>query len=69
LLHFLIAINSSKKSIANILFLDCGQFLDWITGQLVRIGDGRIVSILEGGYSLDGLATSTAAHVRALMGR
>ena len=44
----------------------------WITSELMRIADatceGRIVSILEGGYSLDGLATSTAAHVRALMG-
>jgi hypothetical protein len=25
------------------------------------------VSILEGGYSLSGLASATAAHVRALM--
>lgn len=45
----------------------------WITKELMRIADatceGRIVSILEGGYSLDGLATGTAAHVRALMGR
>jgi acetoin utilization deacetylase AcuC-like enzyme len=28
--------------------------------------DGRIVSILEGGYSLDGLASGTAAHVQTL---
>lgn len=45
----------------------------WITDELVRIADaaccGRIVSILEGGYSLDGLASGTAAHVQALMGR
>jgi acetoin utilization deacetylase AcuC-like enzyme len=44
----------------------------WITRELVRIAEatceGRIVSILEGGYSLDGLATGTMAHVRALMG-
>lgn len=44
----------------------------WITAELMRIADetcdGRIVSILEGGYSLEALATSTAAHVRALMG-
>ena len=44
----------------------------WITGELMRIADatcdGRIVSILEGGYSMDGLATGSAAHVRALMG-
>jgi acetoin utilization deacetylase AcuC-like enzyme len=30
---------------------------------------GRVVSVLEGGYSLEGLASGTAAHVRALMGR
>ena len=43
----------------------------WITRELMEIADqscnGRIVSILEGGYSLDALATSTAAHVSALM--
>ena len=30
--------------------------------------EGRLVSILEGGYSLDGLASAAAAHVRALIG-
>lgn len=30
--------------------------------------DGRVVSILEGGYDLVGLALSVAEHVRALMG-
>jgi acetoin utilization deacetylase AcuC-like enzyme len=53
------------------LNLEDGDF-HWITSELVRIADatceGRIVSILEGGYSLDGLATGTMAHVRALMG-
>ncbi|HSI56735.1 MAG TPA: histone deacetylase family protein, partial [Ideonella sp.] len=28
---------------------------------------GRIVSILEGGYSLEGLASGSQAHLRALM--
>ncbi|MBP0588639.1 histone deacetylase family protein [Paraburkholderia sp. LEh10] len=44
----------------------------WITRELVRIADetcdGRVVSILEGGYSMEGLAGGTRAHVRALMG-
>jgi acetoin utilization deacetylase AcuC-like enzyme len=43
----------------------------WITEELMDIAEavcnGRIVSILEGGYSLEGLASGTAAHVRALM--
>ena len=30
---------------------------------------GRVVSVLEGGYSLQGLASGTQAHVRALMSR
>ncbi len=30
---------------------------------------GRVVSLLEGGYDLRGLAMSAAAHVRTLMGR
>ena len=28
---------------------------------------GRVVSLLEGGYDLEGLARSAAAHVKALM--
>jgi len=31
-----------------------------------RHGEGRIVSMLEGGYSLEGLASSSRAHVEAL---
>ena len=43
----------------------------WITEELVRLSErhcgGRVVSVLEGGYDLDALAASTAAHVRGLM--
>jgi acetoin utilization deacetylase AcuC-like enzyme len=45
----------------------------WITAELMKAADasasGRVVSILEGGYSLEGLASGSAAHVRALMQR
>ncbi len=43
----------------------------WVTRKLMEIADtsaqGRIVSMLEGGYDLQALARSTAAHVTALM--
>jgi len=43
----------------------------WITDELVRLAEhhcgGRLVSVLEGGYDLDALAASAAAHVRGLM--
>jgi acetoin utilization deacetylase AcuC-like enzyme len=43
----------------------------WITEQLVAAADkhcgGRVVSVLEGGYDLNALATSAAVHVRGLM--
>ncbi len=43
----------------------------WVTQQLMQIADecaqGRIVSMLEGGYDLQGLSRSVAAHVTALM--
>ncbi len=43
----------------------------WLTDRLVAVADahcsGRIVSVLEGGYSLTALAASTAAHMRGLM--
>ena len=32
-----------------------------------RHANGRVVSLLEGGYDLEGLANSVAAHVTALM--
>ena len=43
----------------------------WVTLRLMEIAKrrcgGRIVSVLEGGYDLDSLARSVAAHVTALM--
>ncbi len=43
----------------------------WATGKLMDIADqscdGRIVSLLEGGYDLTGLAESAAAHIAQLM--
>jgi acetoin utilization deacetylase AcuC-like enzyme len=43
----------------------------WATERLVEVAkkhaQGRIVSSLEGGYDLDALAASAAAHVAALM--
>jgi acetoin utilization deacetylase AcuC-like enzyme len=45
----------------------------WATERLCDIADGhgggRVVSTLEGGYDLTGLARSAAAHVRTLMER
>jgi acetoin utilization deacetylase AcuC-like enzyme len=44
----------------------------WVTRQIVDVADkccnGRVVSTLEGGYDLDALGASAAAHVLALMG-
>jgi acetoin utilization deacetylase AcuC-like enzyme len=44
----------------------------WAAARLMEIAErhakGRIVSVLEGGYHLEGLARSAAAHVAALMG-
>ena len=43
----------------------------WVTRKLMDVADrccgGRIVSMLEGGYDRQGLATGVAAHVTALM--
>jgi acetoin utilization deacetylase AcuC-like enzyme len=44
----------------------------WVTGRLIEIAgrksEGRVVSLLEGGYDRQGLASGAAAHVAALMG-
>jgi acetoin utilization deacetylase AcuC-like enzyme len=43
----------------------------WITLELMGLADnhceGRVVSVLEGGYDLQGLAASTGIHIQALM--
>ena len=43
----------------------------WITLELLSIAekysDGRLVSILEGGYNLEALSSSASVHVRQLM--
>lgn len=43
----------------------------WITNKLLDIAekqcDGRVISVLEGGYNLDALSKSVAAHITELM--
>jgi acetoin utilization deacetylase AcuC-like enzyme len=44
----------------------------WVTRKIIEVANasaqGRVVSLLEGGYDLQGLARSVDAHVSALMG-
>jgi acetoin utilization deacetylase AcuC-like enzyme len=51
------------------LLLDCADFA-WLTRELVALADhhadGRIVSLLEGGYDLEALAECSVAHVDML---
>lgn len=51
--------------------LEADDFV-WATRQLMekagRYANGRVVSVLEGGYSLTALARCTRAHVQTLMG-
>ena len=55
--------------LANLMLED--EDFEWATrafmGAAKRAGCTRVVSTLEGGYDLDALARSAAAHVRALM--
>jgi len=48
------------------------QDFTWVTSEIKKIADqyaqGRIVSALEGGYSLPALGRSVAAHINALLG-
>ncbi len=59
-----------RDPLANIN-LDAEDF-GWATRKLMDVAassaGGRIVSVLEGGYDLQGLKESVAAHVTALMG-
>jgi acetoin utilization deacetylase AcuC-like enzyme len=59
-----------RDPLANIN-LDADDF-GWVTRKLMDVAyssaGGRVVSVLEGGYDLQGLKESVAAHVTALMG-
>ncbi len=58
-----------RDPLANLNLLET-DFL-WATQKIVEVAqasaNGRVVSMLEGGYDLEGLAKSAAAHVSALM--
>jgi acetoin utilization deacetylase AcuC-like enzyme len=59
----------TRDPLANLNLVEADY--SWVTTKLMEIADasakGRIVSLLEGGYDLQGLSRSVAAHVTALM--
>ncbi|MGE3245733.1 MAG: histone deacetylase family protein [Beijerinckiaceae bacterium] len=52
----------------NLVEADFAQATEDLMELAARHCGGRVVSLLEGGYDLEGLAGSAAAHVAALMG-
>lgn len=48
-----------------------GEDFDWATGRLLEVADrsanNRVVSLLEGGYDLEGLAESAGMHILRMM--
>lgn len=48
---------------------DFRQLTDLMTDVAARYCNGRLVSVLEGGYSLEGLAKGVEAHVEGLLGQ
>ncbi|MCW2236872.1 histone deacetylase family protein [Azospirillum canadense] len=59
----------ARDPLAQLNFTDAD--FEWATRKLVDAADrlcgGRVVSVLEGGYDMVGLAGGLAAHLRALM--
>lgn len=57
-----------RDPLANLL-LDTDDYV-WITRELVRLAqqhaEGRIISVLEGGYDLPALAEAVSGHIREL---
>ena len=60
----------ANDDMAQLLLSD--QDYAWVTGRIKEVADkyahGRIVSTLEGGYSLPALGVSVAAHLKGLLG-
>lgn len=59
-----------EDDMANLCLVE--QDYAWVTNEIKNIADkysdGRIVSVLEGGYALSALGRSVAAHISALFG-
>jgi acetoin utilization deacetylase AcuC-like enzyme len=59
----------TRDPLANLNLLEADY--TWVTKKLMEVADasaqGHIVSLLEGGYDLQGLSRSVAAHITALM--
>jgi acetoin utilization deacetylase AcuC-like enzyme len=59
----------TRDPLANLNFVE--EDFAWATRKIMEVADktagGRVVSVLEGGYDLEGLSKSVAAHVIALM--
>jgi acetoin utilization deacetylase AcuC-like enzyme len=59
----------TRDPLANLNLVEADY--NWVTRKLMEVAhahaNGRVVSVLEGGYDLQGLARSAAAHVTALM--
>jgi len=59
----------AEDPLANLMW-ETDDFV-WLTEKICALAEkhcgGRVVSVLEGGYDLDALGQSAAAHVRALM--
>jgi acetoin utilization deacetylase AcuC-like enzyme len=59
----------TRDPLANLQFVE--DDFAWATKKIMDVADktaqGRVVSVLEGGYDLQGLSQSAAAHVIALM--
>ncbi|MBS9476793.1 histone deacetylase family protein [Ancylobacter radicis] len=59
----------TRDPLANLNLLE--DDFSWVTKKLMELADkqcgGKLVSVLEGGYDLEGLARSASAHVMALM--
>jgi acetoin utilization deacetylase AcuC-like enzyme len=58
-----------RDPLANLNLLEAD--FSWATQKIMEVAqasaNGRVVSMLEGGYDLEGLSNSAAAHVSALM--
>jgi len=58
-----------RDPLANLQLVE--EDFGWATRKIMEVADktaeGRVISVLEGGYDLEGLSKSAASHVIALM--
>ena len=59
----------SERGLASCLVCQSTELTKRLMALAEKHAGGRVVSVLEGGYNVDGLASAVSAHLKTLSGK